>query len=301
MSDITRSQQDMIRCRSQSSLQEGGVGDNVGEEHRCEFPSNGRQSMSHCMCSRVHGGGGEKGEEIDAGTSRDTESRVDGETASETIHCSESEDGVAAFAATAEGGAGERRQGRGDAGKGVNARHTEVCRFGTEVEQALRKGEKKRRGKKLAELVGKEEEDDLAILEHHVQHMSPQQLERFNRIRQIMYSSRSSSVETHIYSSSQPDDHLLQDCHLLAKSAEMLKDGLSEFHEHMSPEQKQRLDKVLNESGLGPNTDITPPLSQFELEIDKVYSDLKDVDRYTRDSHLNIHFQFEDLQALLRL
>jgi hypothetical protein len=67
------------------------------------------------------------------------------------------------------------------------------------AEQASRKGEKKGRGKELTGSVGKAEEsiegsprpsdwseDDLAMSEQHVQHMSPQQLELCNRIRQIM-------------------------------------------------------------------------------------------------------------------
>jgi hypothetical protein len=324
MSDITGSQQDIVCSSSQSNLQEGGGGEIEGEEHRCESPS----------------------EEIDAATSKDTTSRVDGETTSGTNHCSDSEDGVAASAAVAEGGSGEGRQGRGDAEKGVHVSHTEVHRseireafdlidtdgsgsidakelnfamralgfepkkeeikrmiadidtdrsgtiefneFATVVERALRKDEKKRRGKGLTGSVGKAAEDDLAMLEQHVQHMSPQQLERFNRIRQTMSISRSSSVEKHMYSPSEPDDHRLQDWNLLAQSAEMLKDGLSSFRVHMSPEQKQRLDKVLSETGLGPDTLTTPPVSDFYLEIDKVYSGLNDVDRYALGSYLTI-------------
>jgi len=329
MSDITRSQQDIVCSSSQSHLQKGGGRGIEGEEHRCESPS----------------------EENDSVTSKDTASRVDGETASETNHCSDSEDSedrVAASAAAAEGGSGEGRQRREDAEKGVSVSHTEMHRseireafdlidtdgsgsidakelkvamrelgfepkkeeikrmiadidtdrsgtiefneFATVVEQALRKDERKRRGKGLTGSAGKAAEDDLAMLEQHVQHMSPQQLERFNRIRQMMSISRSSSVEKHMYSPSDPDDHRLQDWNLLAQSAEMLKDGLSSFRVHMSPEQKQRLDKVLGETGLGPDTDTTPPVSEFYLEIDKVYSGLNDVDRYALGSYLTISF-----------
>jgi hypothetical protein len=63
---------------------------------------------------------------------------VDGETASETNHCSDSEDSedrVAASAAAAEGGSGEGRQRREDAEKGVSVSHTEMHR--SEIREAF--------------------------------------------------------------------------------------------------------------------------------------------------------------------
>ena len=298
MSDITRSQQDIIRSGSQSSLQEGG--------------SRLKEIYNDVPVPFL------PLEEIDAAPSNNTASRVDGETASETIHCSDSEDGVAASAA-------EIRESFDlidtDGSGSIDATELKVAmralgfepnkeeikkmiadidtdrsgtidfnEFATGVEQASRKGEKKRRGKGPTGSVGKTAEDDLALLEQNVQHMSPQQLERFNRIRQMMSISRSSSVEKYTYSPSEPDDHRLQDWNLLAQSAEMLKDGLSSFRAHMSPEQKQRLDKVLGEIGLGSNTDTTQHVSEFDLEMDKVYSGLNDVDRYALGSSPTISF-----------
>jgi hypothetical protein len=104
------------------------------------------------------------------------------------------------------------------------------------VEQASRKGEKKRRGKELAGSVGKAEasmegsprpsdwsEDDLAMSVQDVQHMSPQQLELFHRIRHGTGWQREGDVRT----SGQP----LQDTREFRgpESNEVLGQGTREF------------------------------------------------------------------------
>ncbi len=244
MSDITRSQQDIIRSGSQSSLQEGG--------------SRLKEIYNDVPVPFL------PLEEIDAAPSNNTASRVDGETASETIHCSDSEDGVAASAA-------EIRESFDlidtDGSGSIDATELKVAmralgfepnkeeikkmiadidtdrsgtidfnEFATGVEQASRKGEKKRRGKELAGSVGKAEasmegsprpsdwsEDDLAMSVQDVQHMSPQQLELFHRIRHGTGWQREGDVRT----SGQP----LQDTREFRgpESNEVLGQGTREF------------------------------------------------------------------------
>ena len=182
----------------------------------------------------------EQMEEIEAATARESESQEAGEAPLIENDVLDREDGVVDI-----GAAGAAREG----GVGTEISGDSVAsQFATRGNKGSGKDNKKKKVKDANGL-----DNDLAMLEKHVQHMSPQQLERFNRVRQLM---SGGGGESHRSTESELADHRFQSWQL--GSVEML----TENHEHMSPQQKQRFEKVLGEIRLK----IPPPMCRSNAD-----------------------------------